>query len=246
MARFFGNTKAVAGNVYQMSGTDRLTFVRKVYAYFTFSLLITAAGGYVGYKFVLSKIVTGGFISWPAFIGVLVLQFVALAVTFWLRKKDPINKVMLAVYSFLSGLTLGPILMIAAYVSVARGGGAANLILQAFVITAIVFVGLTAYVFTSKKDFSAWRGGLFLLLLVGIGMGIMGMIFGFSQGMLLIYSGAMALIFGGFILYDTSMIMKYYSTDEYIAGAIELQIDFVGLFIQILRILIILSGSSRD
>ena len=245
MARFFGNTKAVAGNVYEKSGTERLAFVRKVYAYFTFSLLITAAGGYVGYKFVLSRIMQGGGIAWPTFIGVVILEFIALGVTFWLRKKEPINKIMLAIYSFLSGLTLGPLLMIAAYVSVAKGGGASNIILQAFVITAIVFIGLTAYVFTSKKDFSAWGGALFVLLLVGIGMGVMGMIFGFSQGMLLIYSGAIALIFAGFILYDTSMIMKYYSTDEYIAGAIELQIDFVALFIQILRILIILAGS-RD
>jgi hypothetical protein len=71
------------------------------------------------------------------------------------------------------------------------------------------------------------------------------MFFPQSRGMNLVYSGLVALLFAGFMLYDTSMIMRRFTTDEYIAGAITLQLDFVIFFIHILRILILIS-SSRD
>lgn len=247
MARFFqSNAKPVDGSVHSLDGTTRLAFIKKVYGYFTLSLFLTAAGGYVGFNFIMSKIAAGGRLTFgPMFFVVIVAEIVALVITWFVRKKDPINKIMLAVYSFISGLALGPLLSIAAIVALGQGAAAGTLILQAFLITAIVFIGLTVYVFVSKKDFSFMGSALFLLLLIGIGIGLMSLFFPYGRGMTLVYSGFMALLFAGFMLYDTSMIMKRYRTDEFIAGAINLQLDFVIFFMHILRILIILAGS-RD
>lgn len=247
MAKFFQGAKPVSDSVHSMEGATRLAFIRKVYSYFTLSLAITAVGGYFGYTWVMKMVAGRTNIRsiGPIFFGLIIVELIALGITWWLRKRDPINKIMLAIYSFLSGATLGPILAVAAMVALGKGIAAGTLILQAFIITALVFVGLTAYVFISKKDFSAWGGALFMLLIIGLGMGLMFFIFPTGRGMLLLYSGFMALVFAGFMLYDTSMIMRRYRTDEYIAGAINLQIDFVALFIHILRILIILAGS-RD
>ena len=45
------------------------------------------------------------------------------------------------------------------------------------------------------------------------------------------------LLFSGYILYDTQMIMKRLSTDEYIIGAMTLYLDILNLFLSILRVL---------
>ena len=46
-----------------------------------------------------------------------------------------------------------------------------------------------------------------------------------------------ALLFCGFIIFDTHMIMHKVSTEEYIMASIELYLDFINLFLYILRIL---------
>ena len=241
MAKFFAQAKPVNGNVYEQSGVDRLSFLKKVYGYFSFSLIITGIGGYVGFKFVIGMLQRGtGRNIYSIMIILAIVELVALAITWFVRKKDPINKIMLAVYSFLSGFTLGPLLAIAVLMAMGKGMAAGTLVLQALIITFLVFVGLTSYVFISKKDFSFMGGALMIGLFVLIGMGLMGLIFGFGRPMAILYSGAGALIFAGFMLYDTSMIMRRYTHDEYIAGAINLQLDFVLLFMHILRLIMIL------
>ena len=245
MANFLGAAKPVNGNVHAMDGTTRLAFIKKVYLYFSFSLVLTAIGGYFGYTFVMNRLASSeGRGLYGIMIGLIVLEIVALIITWFVRKKDPINKIMLAIYSFLSGATLGPLLALAALTALGSGVPAGTLILQAFLITAVVFVGLTVYVFVSKKDFSFMGGALTMLLMIAIGIGLMFLIFPMGRGAILLYSGLTALIFAGFMLYDTSMIMRKYTTDEYIAGAINLQLDFVIFFMHILRILIVLASSS--
>lgn len=46
-----------------------------------------------------------------------------------------------------------------------------------------------------------------------------------------------ALVFCGFIIFDTHMIMHKLSPEEYILAAINLYLDFINLFLYILRIL---------
>ena len=44
-------------------------------------------------------------------------------------------------------------------------------------------------------------------------------------------------IFTGFIVFDTQMIMKRVSPEEYIVATIELYLDIINLFIEILKII---------
>ncbi|HCB32016.1 MAG TPA: hypothetical protein DEP39_01890, partial [Deltaproteobacteria bacterium] len=46
-----------------------------------------------------------------------------------------------------------------------------------------------------------------------------------------VMSGASVLLFSGFILYDTSNIMRYYGTDEYVSATLALYLDVLNLFI---------------
>ncbi len=58
-----------------------------------------------------------------------------------------------------------------------------------------------------------------------------------------IFSLCGALLFSGYVVYDTYVITKRLSPDEYIMGAISLYLDFINLFLYILRVL---NNVSRD
>ena len=61
--------------------------------------------------------------------------------------------------------------------------------------------------------------------------------FPYSSTAELIYGGLGALIFCGYILVDTQLVMRHYHVEEEIAAAISLYLDIINLFVSILRIL---------
>ncbi|HSQ56361.1 MAG TPA: Bax inhibitor-1 family protein, partial [Gemmata sp.] len=112
-----------------------------------------------------------------------------------------------------------------------------HLPLQAGLITLVVFGGLTAAVFVTKKDFSfmgpiLWVGSLLALVFV-----ICAVAFGFNLG--LVFCIAMVALASGFIIYDTSNIIHHYGTHQHVAAALELFAAVALLFWYILRILMI-------
>ncbi len=113
---------------------------------------------------------------------------------------------------------------------------------QALVLTTFVTFGLSLYVLITKKDFSYLSGTIFTLLLVIIGLSVIG-IFVHNNTFHLLLSGASAFIFGLFILYDTSKLVR--EKTHPLAAAIGLFLDIINLFWSIFRILLILSGG-RD
>ncbi len=134
------------------------------------------------------------------------------------------------------GIALAPVAWI-----VREATGSFAILGQAFIITACIFTGLTAYVFTTRRDFSAWGGFLHMALWGAIAIGIIGMFFGGFAGSNL-YSILIVVLFSGFILYDTSQILHRHHVDEHVAASIALMIDFVILFKHIALILL----RSRD
>ena len=117
--------------------------------------------------------------------------------------------------------------------------------LQAFVLTLTVFGALTAYVLTTKKDFSFMRGALAIGLGLAIGISIFAM-FGAGFAIDLVsgtgWSIAMVLLFGGYMLYDTSNILHRYPANMAATAAAMLFYDFVIMFIHMLRLV----AASRD
>lgn len=73
-----------------------------------------------------------------------------------------------------------------------------------------------------------------IVLVVG---GLLNMFFIQSGMWHFVMSGASVLLFSGFILYDTSNILRYYGTDEYVSATLALYLDVLNLFIALLSIL---------
>ena len=67
--------------------------------------------------------------------------------------------------------------------------------------------------------------------------GMVGVFFPFGRTMDLVYAIGGTLLFSGYVVYDTYLINSRLSPDEYILGAISLYLDFLNLFISILRLL---------
>ena len=97
---------------------------------------------------------------------------------------------------------------------------APGVIRAAAVVTGAGFLGLTLVAFWLRKDFS-FLGGLLrfvgICALVGIGASLF---FGFTLGTW--FSVAMIAFAGGAILFNTTMIMRYYPEDRHVAASLEL------------------------
>jgi FtsH-binding integral membrane protein len=110
---------------------------------------------------------------------------------------------------------------------------------MAAIITAMCFIGLTAFTFITGADFSGWGKYLALGGLVAMGLIVASIFFGFSLG--LWFSGLMVLLACGYILYDTSNIMHHYSTSQYVAASLALFASVVLLFWYVLQIMMSMS-----
>ncbi|KAL5523564.1 hypothetical protein ACEPAG_7737 [Sanghuangporus baumii] len=153
--------------------------------------------------------------------------FINLGLLFWKRHSVPANYILLGTFTLFEAFTLGVIM--AFYDT--------QIILEALVITLGIFIGLSLFTFQSKYDFSGMGPWLFGALIALVMTGFVGIIFPFNKTLDLVYAAGGALIFSGYVVYDTYMIENRLSPDEYIIGAISLYLDFINLFLSILRLL---------
>ncbi|NJK99337.1 MAG: permease [Spirulinaceae cyanobacterium SM2_1_0] len=109
----------------------------------------------------------------------------------------------------------------------------------AAVLTGLMFAGLTAIAFITRKDFSFLSGILTLGGFLALGLIICSFIFGFSLGLL--FSVFMVALASGAILYDTSNIIHHYRPGQHVAASLELFASVALLFWYILRIVMALS-----
>lgn len=116
-----------------------------------------------------------------------------------------------------------------------------GIIMQAALITGGLFLGLTWIAFTAKTDFSFLGGILKVGLMVALGLIVAGILFNFTLGIW--FSGAMILLMGGSILYQTSNVMREYHTGQHVAAALALFASLATLFWYVLQFLM---QSSRD
>ena len=100
--------------------------------------------------------------------------------------------------------------------------------------------GLTAVVFLTKADFSFLRNFLWLGTIGAMGVIVAGWLFGFTLG--IFFSGAMIILFSGWILYDTSNVLHHYHPNQYVGAALELFASVAMLFWYVLQLLMSLNG----
>jgi FtsH-binding integral membrane protein len=152
---------------------------------------------------------------------------IILGLLYWKRHSHPWNLVLLSTFTLMEAFTLG--ISVSFYPNV--------IVLQALLITVGVFLGLTLFTFQSKYDFEGMGPFLFGSLIALCMTGLVGIFIPFSRTMDLIFAIGGCLIFSGYIVYDTYLINKRLSPDEYIVGSISLYLDFINLFLSILRLL---------
>ena len=213
------------GTVAEATLDIRMQFIRKVYAILTVQLLLTAALSSVsffstGYR---NWIQSNSWLMWVSLFGA--IGFMLL--TFWKRKSYPMNLLFLGGFTGLEAYSI----------SVITSFYESRIVLQALIITLGIFVALTLFACQSKYDFTSWMPYLFGALWVLIIFGFMAAFFPGGKTIELVYGGVAALIFSGYILVDTQLVMRHYHVEEEIAAAISLYLDVINLFLAILRIL---------
>ena len=128
------------------------------------------------------------------------------------------------------GLTLGPI--ISMYLSVPNGS---QIVMTAMGGTGVIFLGLSGYALTTRKDFSFLGGFLMVGILVAFLAGIASMFLS-MPGLSLAVSAMFILLMSGLILYQTSQIIHGGETN-YIMATVTLYISIYNQFLSLLQLL---------
>lgn len=128
------------------------------------------------------------------------------------------------------GYTLGPILN--RYLGLPNGG---QLVMAALGTTAVIFVGLSAYALTTRRDFSFMGGFLMVGILVAFAAGL-GAIFFSVPALSLAVSAIFVLLMSGLILYQTSDLVHGGETN-YIMATVTLYVSIFNLFTSLLHLL---------
>jgi modulator of FtsH protease len=128
------------------------------------------------------------------------------------------------------GLTLGPIL--SAYLTAVPNGG--ELIMTSLGATGLTFLGLSAYVLTTRKDFSFMGGFLMVGMLGLLGVILVGLFVDLSAFQMAISAG-IVLLMAAYILYETSAII-HGGQRNYVLATVGLYVALYNIFINLLML----------
>ncbi|MDD9265517.1 Bax inhibitor-1 family protein [Paenibacillus sp. GCM10023248] len=198
---------------------------------FAISLLVSFLGTLVGAMVVPPSMVM-------LFVIVEVVMLVA-AIVIRIRGKH-IGYGFLYAFTAISGVTLYPVIMM-------YGGMlGANVVSGAFFATAAIFGGLAFYASRSQRDFSFLGGFLFAGTIGLVLMSVIGMFVNFGSITNLVWSMIGILIFSGWVLYDVAQYRNGVASEEVPLAALNIYLDFINLFLYILRFLASIAGINRD
>ncbi len=233
---------------WKATGLD-VAFLRKVYVLVTASVAVSAGGaafallaGADSPRLLAPGVavppLVGWFVAHPIMAIVLLLggTFGASAVA----RKPGLNVVALFSLAALMGLFIAPAVYFTQLAAGEGGTLSPSPVLHAFGLAVASFVGLSAYALASRRDFSFLGGFLTMGLFVVIGAGLLNIFFGGAVFGLAIAS-VTVLLFGGYILFDTSRMIRA-GENEPVPAALGLYLNFLNLFLALLRIF----GARRD
>lgn len=208
----------------------RWSFIRKVYSIITFQLLLTVA---VASVVVFVPPIPRFFVSTtPGLVLYIVLIFIPLITLcplYHYHKKHPLNYFLLLLFTVTISIPVG---LSCSFVS-------GKVILEAVILTTVVVFSLTLYTFWAAKrghDFSFLGPFLFAALLVLIVFAFIQIVFPLGKLSHMIYGCLAAIVFSGYIVYDTDNLIKRYSYDEYIWASVSLYLDVINLFLSLLTV----------
>ena len=201
---------------------ERVSFLKKTYQLLALSMIVAALGVYLTLPFVEQIIKY----KWFIFGAELLVLFFGLGMS---RGKPGLNMIMLFLFTFLTGVSLVPL------IAMLIGAGKAAVIGNAFLATSILFGALSIFAINSKTDFSSWGKPLFITLIVVLVASLINLFLG--NGILaVIINAAILLLFGLFTIYDTQNIANG-AYDSPVDAAVSLYLDFLNMFTVILQFL---------
>lgn len=201
------------------------TFFAKVMTFFALAIFSSAAGAYITATYFIEYFIRMPGLMWVFFIVELVMIFTS---RMW-SQRSPLNKLMFAAFTFITGITIAPLIAI-----IAATPEGVSILSKALLATALMFTATGLIGWTTKLDLSGLRGFLMIGLVGLIIVGILGLFIPWSSTAEMVYSGAGILLFSGFVTYDFQKI-KHYPEDRYIDAALNLYLDIFNLFLFILR-----------
>ncbi|HWQ12040.1 MAG TPA: Bax inhibitor-1/YccA family protein [Roseiflexaceae bacterium] len=213
--------------------------MHRVYAWMTAGLLVTGAvASYVANSAELTSLIFGNPLM---FFGLFIVQIIAvIGLSAGINRMSPAMAMAIFTgYAALNGLTLAAIFLVYTSASIA----------STFFITAGTFGAMSLYGFTTKRDLSG-VGNIAIMALIGILIASIVNIFLRSSGLYWVITYIGVLVFVALTAWDTQKIkhMSQQVSDEASAGrvavigALMLYLDFINLFIYLLRIF----GVRRD
>lgn len=216
------------------------SYMIKVYNYMTGGLCLTALTvyllintGLIGMFFKVSEGYAGlSLLGWVALIAPLVMVFMFNSAV----QRGSASKVqtMFWLFSAVMGISIAPIMLLYTGASVFR----------VFLITAATFGTMSLYGYTTKKDLTS-IGSFMIMGLWGVIIASLVNIFMQSSTLYWVISYISVAIFVGLTAYDTQRIRSMYVgndsedilTRKAVSGALALYMDFINLFLDLLRIM---------
>ncbi len=210
------------------------SFFQKMYLWMFIGLLVSAIGAYSIFLFPALAIYI---IFSPLFWVLIVAELIIVIVLSMLLKRISATtaKVLFVLYSFITGLTLSVVLFAYTLASV----------YSVFLIVSVMFLLLSLYGYFTKRDLTA-LGPILFIGLIGIIICAVVNLFLKSSGFSMAIAVIGVIIFTGLIVYDTQVMKKFFELEKKnkealsklaIFGALKLYLDFINLFLMLLRLL---------
>ncbi len=214
-----------AGNVIVRQNS----LIRQVYAWMGAGLAITSFMALITLSSpaILSAIAGNRLLFYGLMIGELALVFTLSGAIN--RLSATTATLLFVAYSALNGVTLSIVALVYT----------ANSIASTFVVTAGMFGAMSIYGYMTKRDLTSWGSFLFMGL-IGVVIASVVNIFVASSAVSWVISGIGVIVFTGLTAYDTSKIKEMAAQGTVgrkpaILGALTLYLDFINLFIMLLR-----------
>lgn len=210
-------------------------FVRKVYGILCAQLLLTIAIGYPFQRMPISWLASHAWILYVS----LAMSFVticAMSCCQSITRSFPTNYICLFLFTAFEGVLVG-------FVSAFYTGGS---VVMCLAICIGIFLGLTAYAWTTSTDFTGLGpylfGALLSLMVFGIVISILSACGVSIKIAHMIYDILGILIFVFYIIFDTQLIIggnhkEQFSIDDYVFAALNLYLDLINLFLHLLSLL---------
>ena len=220
----YQNERVIGHSAESVLATNKV--LRNTYALLSMTLIFSAFAAFMGMAMNLSYGMA------------LVADIVAFVILWFVLPRTANSAIGIPVifaFTGLLGLGLGPVLNY--YMSVNP-----SIVMTALGGTGVIFLGLSAYALTTRKDFSFMAAFLMVGMFVVIGASLLNIFLG-MPALFLAVNAAVVMIMSGFILYETSSIIHGGQTN-YIMATASLFLSILNLFQALLHLLGAFGGNN--